>query len=424
MLVNVRASNFYAFTTPVELSMKADMRHKRLSPNVHRLDERNILKVAGVFGQNNAGKTCLINIIKAVKKVILSAGEGIIMPNFFSNNPVCELGIDFIARERCFSYDFKLSVDGGEFIYERFAEKIVDKHGNEKEEVWLQINTLMEQYQCIDKKAEEILPIFSRHNILIHQVDTEKFEHLKEMKELLTSFAEKIDIIDLNNIPMKKTIENLKTKSEYKEKIVEFIKNADVDLDDYDYLEESNVTIELREQKPQENVLDIPESLVEQLRITSNYHGVHVPSLFFDSTGTKKIAAIASYIVEALENGRILVVDEIDSSLHFKLTRAIVAMFNNDLNDTAQLIFTSHDTNLLDVKKLFRKEQIWFVAKEKREVYVYSLAEFTAEDGVRDTSNIIEKYRRGALGALPEPDLLSILLEIKGNTAQEDSDAE
>ena len=58
--------------------------------------------------------------------------------------------------------------------------------------------------------------------------------------------------------------------------------------------------------------------------------------MLFDSTGTKKIAAIASYVIEALEQGRILVVDELDSSIHFKLTRAIVAMFNNELNTGAQ----------------------------------------------------------------------------------------
>lgn len=52
--------------------------------------------------------------------------------------------------------------------------------------------------------------------------------------------------------------------------------------------------------------------------------------MIFDSTGTKKIAAMASYVIEALEQGRILVVDELDSSIHFKLTRAIVAMFNNE----------------------------------------------------------------------------------------------
>lgn len=133
----------------------------------------------------------------------------------------------------------------------------------------------------------------------------------------------------------------------------------------------------------------------------------------------KKIAALASYIIEGLEQGRVLVVDELDSGIHFKLTRAIVAMFNNELNTNAQLIFTVHDINLMDCKRLFRKEQIWFVHKDESGVYVYSLADFTAEDGVRDTTDIMEKYRKGVLGALPDPDLIRTLLDIKGNKEEQ-----
>ena len=153
---------------------------------------------------------------------------------------------------------------------------------------------------------------------------------------------------------------------------------------------------------------------MDSIKLVSVYKGVAVPSMFFDSTGTKKIAALASYVVEAIEKGRILIVDELDSSIHFKLTRAIVAMFNNELNNNAQLICTVHDINLMDCKKLFRKEQIWFVHKDKEGVYVYSLGEFTADkDGIRDTTDIIEKYRKGILGALPEPDMINTLVEVK-----------
>ena len=158
--------------------------------------------------------------------------------------------------------------------------------------------------------------------------------------------------------------------------------------------------------------------------MVSVYRGVPVPSVLFDSTGTKKIAALASYIIEGIEQGRILVVDELDSSIHFKLTRAIVAMFNNELNTNAQMIFTVHDINLMDCKKIFRKEQIWFVHKDESGVYVYSLAAFTAQLGVRDTTNIMEKYRKGVLGALPDPELIRSLLDIKGNRKEVPADNE
>ena len=117
-----------------------------------------------------------------------------------------------------------------------------------------------------------------------------------------------------------------------------------------------------------------------------------------------------------LEKGKTLVVDELDSSLHFRITRAIVALFNNELNTKAQLVFTLHDISLLDCKTLFRKDQIWFAAKDSGEAELYSLDEFSAQDGTRaDTSDIAEQYRKGMFGAIPDPDLIGILLGKKRN---------
>lgn len=70
---------------------------------------------------------------------------------------------------------------------------------------------------------------------------------------------------------------------------------------------------------------------------------------------------------------------------------------------------------------MFRKEQIWFVHKDEDGVYVYSLADFTAQQGVRDTTDIMEKYRKGALGALPDPELINSLLSIKGDVKGDDT---
>ncbi len=156
---------------------------------------------------------------------------------------------------------------------------------------------------------------------------------------------------------------------------------------------------------------DFQSALLEQLHLCSVYKGRPVPSLLFDSVGTKKMASLASFIINSLEQGRILVVDEIDSSLHFKLTRAIFSLFNNELNTKGQLICTAHDVSLLDCKRMFRKEQIWFASKDKEGVYLYSLSDFKAdEDGVRGRSDLIEKYKKGLFDALPSPDLFKALM--------------
>ena len=206
--------------------------------------------------------------------------------------------------------------------------------------------------------------VASRNNILIYLVDTGSFAVLQAVKEAITSFASKIDIVDMNNIPIKKTIDMLKRSEEEHKRIANFVLNSDLYLDDYKYLNDDEVKIELRAQNlddevPQENALRLAAPLAEMLHLASVYKGVVVPSMLFDSTGTKKMAALASYVIDALENDRILVIDELDNSLHFRLTRAIMAMFNNELNKGSQLIATVHDVSLLDCQTLFRKEQIW-----------------------------------------------------------------
>ena len=416
MIIELRAKNCFSFEEQIIFSMKADMRNKKFSSNVHKENNFNILKTVGVYGPNNAGKTCLVKCINAVKQILLNKKPNL-MPNLFTKNSVCELGVTFLADGRKFSYDFKYDVENEEFLYEKFWEILKDQYGNEKEILWLEKDNKAQQYYCIDDNMLLMIPLVSSNNLLCYVIDASKFEYLAKIKSIIVEFAQKIDIINMNNIPMKKTIDLMKNKDGMQEKVVAFIKNADLYMDNFEYVDMDQIQLNIKtgNEKPDEEVLNMREKFMEQIRLVSTYKGVPVPSLMFDSTGTKKIAAIASYIVEGLEKGRILVIDELDSSIHFKLTRAIVAMFNNELNTSAQMIFTVHDVNLMDCKKMFRKEQIWFVHKDQDGVYVYSLADFTAQQGVRDTTDIIEKYRKGALGALPDPELINSLLDLKGN---------
>ena len=425
MIIELRIKNCFSFEDQIVFSMKADMRNKKFASNVHRENNFNILKTAGIYGPNNAGKTCLVKCFNAIKKILLNKKPNL-MPNLFSKNSVCELGITFLAEGKEFSYDLHYDAQKEEFLYEKFSEIQKDQYGNEKEILWLEKDTVNQKYSCIDQDVLLMIPLMSSNNLLCYVIDASKFEHLEKMKKIIVEFAQKIDILNMNNIPMKKTIELMKNKGDLQKKVVEFIKNADLYMDNFEYVDMDQIKIDDRteNEKPDEEVLNMREKLMEQIRLVSTYKGVKVPSLIFDSTGTKKIAALASYIIEGLENGRILIVDELDSSIHFKITRAIVAMFNNELNTNAQMIFTVHDINLMDCKRMFRKEQIWFVHKDQDRVYVYSLADFTAQQGVRDTTDIMEKYRKGALGALPDPELINSLLDIKGNKKGEVADEE
>lgn len=425
MLIELRAKNCFSFSDEIRFSTKADMRNKKFSSNVHTENNFNILKTVGIYGPNNAGKTCLIKCIRSAKNILLNQKPRI-MPNIFQESTICQLGITFLEEGREFSYDFWYDDKKEEYPYEKFAEITKDQYGNEKETVWLLKDIINGNCQYGDEDLLKMMPLISQSNLLFYLVDSSKFRQLAEMKRIVTKFASRIDIVNMNNIPLKRTINLMKNQNDLQRKVVEFIKNSDLYMDDFEYVDMDKIRIKMDsdEEKPEEKALDIPEQIMDQIRLVSVYRGVAVPSVLFDSTGTKKIAALASYIIEGIEQGRILVVDELDSSIHFKLTRAIVAMFNNELNTNAQMIFTVHDINLMDCKKMFRKEQIWFVHKDDTGIYVYSLAGFTAQQGVRDTTDIMEKYRKGVLGALPDPELIRSLLSLKGNQKEVPVDGE
>lgn len=96
-------------------------------------------------------------------------------------------------------------------------------------------------------------------------------------------------------------------------------------LDDFRYLKDDELKISINGKsdvniKPQEQVILQTTSIMDILHLASVYKGVALPSMLFDSTGTKKMAALASYVIDALEKDRVLIIDELDNSLHFRLT--------------------------------------------------------------------------------------------------------
>ena len=105
------------------------------------------------------------------------------MPNLFSKNSVCELGITFLAEGREFSYDLHYDAQKEEFLYEKFSEIQKDQYGNEKEILWLEKDTVNQKYSCIDQDVLLMIPLMSSNNLLCYVIDASKFEHLEKMKK-------------------------------------------------------------------------------------------------------------------------------------------------------------------------------------------------------------------------------------------------
>ena len=124
-----------------------------------------------------------------------------------------------------------------------------------------------------------------------------------------------------------------------------------------------------------------------------------------ESNGTNKLFDMAPVFVKALTNPRVLIIDEFGSSMHPMITRMLISLFNNKETNPmgSQLIFTTHDTNLLD-NKFLRRDQIWFTEKDDTaSTDLYSLVEFKDASGVkvRNDRSYEKDYINGRYGAIP-----------------------
>ena len=393
MLKEISIKNFLSFNEKVEFNMIADKRASKLAFNILP-NEYNILKSAVIYGPNNTGKTSFINGIEFLKDILLNTQiNNYKNHNIFTNSNIIEIKVVFIYNNNEYQYYLKYDDQTKEYIYEKFKEnnkKIYEK------------DPINNQYYCIDKNIQKLLPLLSKNNILIYNIDVEKFPELIIVKKSLLNFANNILIFKMNQTNLNKTIEFLKQDNKYKNKIINFIIKSDLFLENYEYDEDIQIS----------KSINITPKQLDLLKLKSTYKETLVPSILFDSDGTLKMVALSSYIIDAIYNGKILLIDEIDGSLHFKLVREIINMFNNELNTKAQLIATTHDISLLDCKKIFRKEQIWFTSKDDKKTYLYPLSKFTYQkDKIRENTDLIDKYSKGFLGAIPDPDLISILID-------------
>lgn len=164
--------------------------------------------------------------------------------------------------------------------------------------------------------------------------------------------------------------------------------------------------------------LVIPEGLNARLEDLEFKHAVYNGNemagsvsfnYFKESVGTSSIFLLGAKVIQALEKGCPLFVDEMDSNFHGFITKFIVKMFQDKRinNNGAQLILTTHNISLMD-EKLLRKDQVWFTNKNKKGVSdLYSLAEF---EDVREDSKFIDWYMASKFGGVPQIDFSMLRL--------------
>ena len=126
---------------------------------------------------------------------------------------------------------------------------------------------------------------------------------------------------------------------------------------------------------------------------------------YCESQGTQKLFELAGPLFEALRHGRLLVMDELDAKMHPLISQHIIKLFSSEKTNQhhAQLLFTTHDANLLS-SHLLRRDQIWFTEKDKAEsTDLYSLMHIVLPDGTkpRGDGNLERNYIKGRYGAVP-----------------------
>ncbi len=419
MIISVSVNNFLVFSNKIEFSLKADMHIKRFPENVFSYEKTNVVKSACIYGTNNSGKTCLIEAISTIRDIMLGRDVRI-STNFFSKSKVCEFGITFMEEEKIYQYIVKydsdvINHDNRGFFFESLKEITYDQYNNEKKTtIFIKDGDKGEYYFLGDEDLSEMMHMVSRQHIVLRMIKPECHELVAKYVRIFDNFARKIVILDMNDIPIENTISVIRDESEIKDDVVNLIKSSDIGIDDIRYIGWDEAEIDSKDiLQPRERILNrIPYNNV--YLFVGLHQGKEIPLLASDSKGTMEIIALASYIVDALRNNKILVVDELDNSLHFSITRALLGLFNSDMNMGTQLIFTAQDVSLLDTERLMRKDQITFISKDISSAQqLYRLDSYTSrEDGLRSESNVYERYRSGYFGAMSHPDYFDVSLNI------------
>ena len=189
---------------------------------------------------------------------------------------------------------------------------------------------------------------------------------------------------------------------EGRKEICNFLSAADISIADIDVetrrVPKQAVHFDLVEGKTEVRTEEMEEHKLRFHHVTE--HGKYVFELMDESSGTRNLLFLAGPVLEILSKGLTLVIDELDTSLHSLLVRELVRLFHRPEINTggAQLIFTTHDTSLLDAPDLFRRDQVWFVEKDRDQASsLVGLSEFSP----RKNEALERGYLMGRYGGVP-----------------------
>ncbi len=409
MLIRFSFKNFKSFKNENCLDMEATSL-KEHEYNVAKTENGEYLKVSAIYGANASGKTNVLQAFDYMKKRILVSDDSkknspIDEENIYSfmiNNDPIALEVEILAKNnKIYKYGFEVLKDTiiSEWLFEKRVNKFYAIFERENNNVSMKPNKISGVVN-IDERTL-FLNIYSK-------IDRNN----KDFSNVYDWFVNSM-YLDLGNPNFERFINNrvsLKILSDenYKKELLKFIKTFDSGIEGIRTTPDSIEAV-----KNNNGIIDI-----EVLHRGENGELKALP-FYLESNGTRKMFHLFDFFMDALKNGMVLFVDELDAKLHPLLTRYIINLFHNSQTNigNGQLIYSTHDTVNLN-KETFRRDEIWFAEKDKDGISeIYALSDYILEDDknagkkVRNDATYNKDYLTGRYGAIPVLEEFDIIHE-------------
>lgn len=412
MLIEFRVKNFRSLRDEQVLSLVASTDKTLLESHTLNTGLKaapHLLKSAVVYGANASGKSNLIKALQYMRGVVMESA-GLQPGQTFERLQPFKL--DAISGKQPTEFEVTFILDGVRYQYgfAMNAQRVVREHllvyKAFKPQRWFERHFDAEGGKDIYefgsglKGAKNLWEGATRPNALFLSMAVQL--NSEDLRPVFDWFASRLVIFNEQSpLSPQFSLQMLKQEAPRKA-ICEFMRAADISITDIEVATKQamvhTINFDLSTGKREETINEQAVDEVKFHHITE--HGEAVFDLADESGGTRNLLFLTGPILDILNKGLTLVVDELDASLHTLLVQALVRLFHRPEANTggAQLIFTTHDTSLLDAYGLFRRDQVWFVEKRPdQSSSLYPLLDFSP----RKNEALERGYLQGRYGALP-----------------------
>ena len=406
MLIDFKVKNYRSIKDEQDLNMLSTKQKEHLDTHTFTSDassKMSLLKTAAIYGANAAGKSNFIKALKTMQEIVVYSmskyQRGHLLPvkpflfDGLSKREPTEFEVSFIADNVRYQYGFSATqeciVEEWLIAYpkgrpQNWFARVLNKDTKVPSYEWQFGEKLVGQKQVWQEST--------RDNALF--LSTAVYLNSEQLNPVYDWFDKTLRITGVGGWTPKFTIELCK-QDKYKNSILQFLQTADMDIED--------IEIEEKVINKNENASAFLDVLANPVRVKmwhTDNSGKRVSlDLDEESDGTQKLFAFIGPWLDSLEQGHVLLIDELHDNFHPLMVKFLVDLFHSNITNksNAQLIFTTHETSILS-QDVFRRDQIWFCEKKNKASELYSLVEFKARKGVTD----LEKaYLSGRYGALP-----------------------